>query len=209
MRYCDGEGILTTLGTAAFFGAAFFGAAVLVAALFGAAFLAAVLGAALVLETAAFLTGAFLVTLDAGAFSVAVALAGAFLVAAAFVAVAFLAGALAAGFGAATLAASLVVPEGPVDVLVMCDGEGKWQRRTLWLSEGTLLNTGLQSSVEGRIEHGILGVDGVVCLDVFLDLGAAIHMLVRAHTNKRRVESKRDLTLIRFSLLSSWSRRKS
>merc|ERR1712000_747938 len=44
---------------------------------------------------------------------------------------------------------------------------------SLWLSKDTLLDTGLQGSVEQRIEHGICGVDLVVGSDILLEGDAA------------------------------------
>jgi hypothetical protein len=43
-----------------------------------------------------------------------------------------------------------------------------WQTHTLWLSEDTLLDTRLKSTVEQRIEHGVGGGDLVVGLDILL-----------------------------------------
>jgi hypothetical protein len=49
-----------------------------------------------------------------------------------------------------------------------------WQTHTLWLSEDTLLDTRLESTVEQRIEHGVGGGDLVVGLDILLEGDAAM-----------------------------------
>lgn len=43
-------------------------------------------------------------------------------------------------------------------------------QHTLGLFEGTLINTSLQGLVEQGVEHFVCDVDGVVCLDILLQL---------------------------------------
>ena len=136
------------MGAAGFLALA--GALVVVAFLVAAAFLAA----AGFLGAAAF-------------FGLAVAVvffgAVAFLVAAGFFSV-FAAAGLAAGF-----LPSLTPPDAPVACQFCFHGGSELMARTLWLLKDTLGNTSLQSAVEERVEHLVLGEVLVIGLDVLLE----------------------------------------
>lgn len=47
-------------------------------------------------------------------------------------------------------------------------------KHTLWLSKLALLDTGSQCAVEKRVEHLVVGVDGVVVLDILLEGWTAV-----------------------------------
>jgi len=89
---------------------------------------------------------------------------------------------------AGSFLASLVPPELPARLLGATPQE-RWQTRTLWLSEDTLLDTRLESAVEQRVEHGVGCGDLVVGLDILLEGDAAVQK--SAVIDQRRVKRAR------------------
>jgi hypothetical protein len=125
----------------------------------------------------------FAAALGAFALGAALGLAAAvvFLLAAAFFGLAAAAFFSVLGFGAAFAAAglgsffaSLVPPELPVEELESVYRQLADAARTFWLSEDSLVDTRLESSVEEGVEHVVGSGNLVVGLDVLLEGDAAI-----------------------------------